>query len=429
MDVFRRFSKVGLTKCCPNNLVQYNTATEEIEIIAEVGTAELVVNDIMEIFDEFGNVVGYDTTWVLVGDFFNAVVGGGVIDGQGESIYLLRNERIVNISLSNGLLVEQAPAEDVREIVGLEQETGRLFGKTACCPNEIVAIDPFTGARSVIAEVGTTENVLVDVIIEYDENGNEVSRDSLWELRGDFFSTVTGPSLPSADEGRVFFIRNEHLLLVETISGQLIEGPLMDEQRLLAYDEVKEALYFRTGCCPNKLQKYSLGDRQLTTIAEIGTSSDRFPISLGMMVYDEVNEQFYLRRNDKLLIVSLAGEEVIAENEVLNELSIVGGLSHATTIGYEDEIDLENDLSAITANPNPFRNQINVTLTSRSKDEIRFEIYDILGRRLQMLYSGRLQVGQPQLFHFHTDDWPSGTYFLRYTSSGYSETKTVVLTR
>ena len=418
---------LGLTPCCPNNLIQYNLQTDEIETIAEVGTGEYVVADIIDYYDTKENTIKYDTMWVYRGDYFNSNVRSGVLDKVKESIYFIRNSRLVQVSLLDGKISELTSLDDVRELIGLEEDTGRLFARTSCCPNKIVAIEPESGERSVIAEIGTGEYVVVDILEEYDADGNLIRSDTMRAYQGDIFNSITGPSLASADGSQVFFIRNKHLLSVETSSGQLTEGPWMPEQSLMAIDEVEQILYLRTRCCPNKLQKYDLEEGILTTVAEIGTDSDQFVLTLGGAIYDSVNKQFYLRRNKKLLTVTMSGELYVEQREAYNSFSVVGGLDQATRVGVERDPDKIH--SGLLASPNPFRGETEITFTSVTNDPIRIEVYDILGRRVEEVFVGQLARGEVKKFRFHAHEYPSGLYFVRYSSPHFSEVKSVVLAK
>lgn len=167
----------------------------------------------------------------------------------------------------------------------------------------------------------------------------------------------------------------------------------------------------------------------LTTIAEIGSHSDAFNISLGSAVFDRVNERFYMRRNGGLLTVMMSGEAIVEGDEAFNELSIIGGMAQPTGVGIDERRDLPERRAAFTASPNPFSTQVELTLGATSGEAVRLEVYDPLGRRIETLFSGRLPVDQQHRFSFRAEGLPSGLYFVRYSGPGFSEVKAIVLAR
>ncbi len=419
---------LGMTPCCPNTIVQYNTQTGGMEVIAEVGTGEYVVTDIIDSYDEFGNLVGQDTVWTFQGDFFTGTIGGSVFDEASGNLYLIRNFKLIRISTEDGSIAEVAPLEDVRELIAQDQNTGQIFASTICCPNNLVMIDPETGNQELIAEIGTAEKVLADIVIHYDENGMEVARDSVWDLRGDYFTTVSGPALATSNGSRIFMIRNERLIEVDALRGVVNDVASMSGRTILAYDSVGESLFLRTTCCPNKLQKYSLRDQTLSTIADIGMGSDVFTAAIGLTTYDDVGRYFYMRRNDQLTRVSMSGEIVVEMNEFFNELSILGGLRTGTRVGIEPDLLRANQVM-VTASPNPFRDRLEISILPSASQNYRLEIFGTLGRRVALLHDGNLAGGAAHIFTFDAAGLASGVYLLRVQAGAFVETRRLALVK
>lgn len=88
--------------------------------------------------------------------------------------------------------------------------------------------------------------------------------------------------------------------------------------------------------------------------------------------------------------------------------------------------------TALLANyPNPFKQQTRITYHVKDDASVLLEIYDLKGRKVRTLTSGRVKAGS------HTIDWKGidesgkavagGVYFLRMTSGSYTSTRKLVL--
>ena len=76
--------------------------------------------------------------------------------------------------------------------------------------------------------------------------------------------------------------------------------------------------------------------------------------------------------------------------------------------------------------PNPFNPQANFTMTVDADQQVRIEVFDIVGRRVSVLHDGTLSAGRIHQFTFDAGSLPSGTYVLRATGS--SDIKQQILT-
>jgi len=78
-----------------------------------------------------------------------------------------------------------------------------------------------------------------------------------------------------------------------------------------------------------------------------------------------------------------------------------------------------NDIPLITllqVIPNPFTNKTEFKFTLAYTQELKMEIYDVLGRKLLDLDLGVRSSGEDS-YELNTQKWPSGTYFARFVSS------------
>ena len=92
------------------------------------------------------------------------------------------------------------------------------------------------------------------------------------------------------------------------------------------------------------------------------------------------------------------------------------------------EADESPDAYHITsAYPNPFNPRTQFTLSVTEQQHVRVEVYNLLGRRVQVLHDGRLEAGQTHTFTFEVSNIPSGIYLIRVTGEQFSATQRVTL--
>ena len=79
--------------------------------------------------------------------------------------------------------------------------------------------------------------------------------------------------------------------------------------------------------------------------------------------------------------------------------------------------------------PNPFNPQTRFTLRLGRAQPVHLALYDMLGRRVRVLYAGRLPAGEAHLFTFNADGLPSGLYMIRVEGPSFAATRPVMLVR
>jgi hypothetical protein len=82
----------------------------------------------------------------------------------------------------------------------------------------------------------------------------------------------------------------------------------------------------------------------------------------------------------------------------------------------------------LTAYPNPVQSQATVQYTLTEPDDVRFEVYDMLGRRVATLANGRKQAGVHEL-PFDASGLASGVYFGRLQVGGQTLTQKITVVR
>ena len=102
-----------------------------------------------------------------------------------------------------------------------------------------------------------------------------------------------------------------------------------------------------------------------------------------------------------------------------------------TPVGTQQRVEIElskaYDLSA--PRPNPFSERAIVDLAVREKQDVTVAVYDMLGRRVQVLHEGPMSAQQTKHFTVRAQGLSSGTYFVRVVGKAFTETRRLVLTR
>ena len=95
--------------------------------------------------------------------------------------------------------------------------------------------------------------------------------------------------------------------------------------------------------------------------------------------------------------------------------------------GLEEEIITLPDRITLRQNyPNPFNAGTTISFTLSESQHIILSVYDLLGRKVEVLLDGLIKAGMRQV-HFDASAYPSGLYFYRLTAGDYSDTKIMVL--
>ncbi len=80
-----------------------------------------------------------------------------------------------------------------------------------------------------------------------------------------------------------------------------------------------------------------------------------------------------------------------------------------------------------SAYPNPFNPQAQFRFAVQRAQAVRVELYDMLGRRVRVLYEGEAPAGQMQVVSIHGSDLPSGLYLVRVAGKTFVKAQTVTL--
>ena len=81
------------------------------------------------------------------------------------------------------------------------------------------------------------------------------------------------------------------------------------------------------------------------------------------------------------------------------------------------------------AYPNPFNPQATVRFAVRESQKVRMDLYDMLGRRVAVLFEGVPAAGQMQSVRIDGSRLASGTYLVRLVGRSFSRAHTVTLVK
>lgn len=79
------------------------------------------------------------------------------------------------------------------------------------------------------------------------------------------------------------------------------------------------------------------------------------------------------------------------------------------------------------AYPNPFNPSAVFTLSVNKSQQVRVGLYDMLGRQMDMIFDGTVDVGDVKEFTIRGEEIPSGMYFYRVEGEFFSDMKSIVL--
>jgi hypothetical protein len=101
------------------------------------------------------------------------------------------------------------------------------------------------------------------------------------------------------------------------------------------------------------------------------------------------------------------------------------------TFAYSPEIEVTVELAKrfalSAAYPNPFNPQTSFSLAVAQTQEVSVEVYNVLGRRVDVLHQGMMEAKQARSFVWEASSHPSGLYFIRVVGEQFVETRRVTL--
>jgi hypothetical protein len=101
------------------------------------------------------------------------------------------------------------------------------------------------------------------------------------------------------------------------------------------------------------------------------------------------------------------------------------------TFEYSQELEVVADLPGAyllsAPYPNPFNPQTTFTLNVATTQQVRIEVFNVLGHSVQVLHDGSLTRDETHRFTFSANDMANGTYFIRAIGEAFNATRSVLL--
>jgi hypothetical protein len=102
---------------------------------------------------------------------------------------------------------------------------------------------------------------------------------------------------------------------------------------------------------------------------------------------------------------------------------------HQKVVRIEEEIfHVPSHIELGQNYPNPFTGSTTITYQLDESQDIRLDVFDLLGRRLKTLENGFVQAGNHQVV-FDATSLPSGIYMYRLTTGENSSIRQMVVLR
>lgn len=404
-------SLVGLTRCCPNEVVTVDLAAGDTTVVAAIGTAS---------------------------DGFVATVGSLALDAEGRRAFLVRNGDVVRMDLDTGETTTVGSGAGITQLAGVDVGRDQLLAFTAerdpsvpapgfVIDNYVVGVDLATGDTTRIARVG-----------RYTSTGGPPG--------GDLFATVAGPAVATATH--LYTIRNLRLVSVDLGTGTVVEAPApLTLPELVGVDAAAPALY-RTARAvetvvvgPDTLDAYTgrllrlpilpggtvgvadtVGVYSVATVNPRtgATTGDSYLASFGVAFYDAAGDRVLLNRNGRLVEVDLGSGAVRdrgAAGRVRYVPAATPGVVSAETPASEAELQ-------VMVAPNPAVGGVRVRVLG--SEAARIEVLDRLGRRVALLHDGLVSAEGAR---WATADVAPGVYLVRATTATGVRTARVTVVR
>jgi hypothetical protein len=111
----------------------------------------------------------------------------------------------------------------------------------------------------------------------------------------------------------------------------------------------------------------------------------------------------------------------------LRQVDLDGRFAVSEEVEVTVALDAPYRLSDVA--PHPVRDAGRLQLTVRETQPVRVELYDLLGRRIAVLFEGPVAANRKQILQIETSSLASGTYLLRAAGDAFIATRRVTVVR
>ena len=164
------------------------------------------------------------------------------------------------------------------------------------------------------------------------------------------------------------------------------------------------------------------------TISQFGTQTRLMAFGLWGGVMGSVSRELYITERFGPLNfreeISLPGHSTWVDRNLLG--AIIADTVYGTLVNVPTN-NLPRSVFLLKQNfPNPFNASTTIEFITPRKSQVSMSIFDVLGRKVETLYSGEIPAG-PHTLHWHAAGLASGCYFYRLTAPGWQETKMMMI--
>ena len=125
-----------------------------------------------------------------------------------------------------------------------------------------------------------------------------------------------------------------------------------------------------------------------------------------------------------IVVLSFCASAAWAQVDPGTEYDRTARVSPTTSI--DGVIEQPSSVALLSNYPNPFNAETTIRFDVREAQQVRLAVFDLLGREVALLVSGRVEVGQNEV-RFQAGDLPGGTYVIRLVTATDVAVRKIVL--
>lgn len=100
----------------------------------------------------------------------------------------------------------------------------------------------------------------------------------------------------------------------------------------------------------------------------------------------------------------------------------------APALGVDEQtVDKPDGFVLSSAYPNPFNPQTSFSLRVEERQDVKVEVFNLLGRSIKVLFEGTMDADETRTFIFEAGDLPSGIYLYRVRGEDFTATRQMTL--
>lgn len=101
----------------------------------------------------------------------------------------------------------------------------------------------------------------------------------------------------------------------------------------------------------------------------------------------------------------------------------------AAPVPIADKVTAEqpDEFVLSAAYPNPFNPQTSFSLRVEERQDVKVEVFNLLGRPVKVLFDGTMDADESRTFTFEAGDLPSGIYLYRVRGENFTATRQMTL--